>query len=86
MIPKTMNSSITDSGTPNIHIIIIRVIAPVPRGAAATSHGGGANRRAAVDWYSAASMPRFIKTKHHSYSFIYASFIRQHINCQTPGR
>ena len=27
MIPKTMNNNITDSGTPNIHIIIIRVIA-----------------------------------------------------------
>jgi hypothetical protein len=27
IIPKAMNSSITDSGTPNIHIIIIRLIA-----------------------------------------------------------
>jgi hypothetical protein len=26
MIPKAMKSSITDSGTPNIHIINIRVI------------------------------------------------------------
>jgi hypothetical protein len=26
MIPKAMNNSITDSGTPNIHIIIIRLI------------------------------------------------------------
>jgi hypothetical protein len=25
-IPKTMNSNITDNGTPNIHIITIRVI------------------------------------------------------------